>query len=188
MTTVIHVKGIQGSGKTWLCKRLGSICYDLDDIVTLAYKQFGKVSSKRDVNRIFKMGINNVKQIIKKHRSEGLPVVFAGITLKVPDPDYLYFVKLSEKELEDAYRRTIKREMHKIIDNHEALECIVNKRPVKDIAYRLSLTYHIGALDITTTFEGYKKMYRQALSFEKQQDAKIMSQERVLSEIKTILK
>ena len=87
---IIHIKGVQGSGKTYLCTQIKNIkCVDLDDVMrqTLDIMDSDEKIPKTD-KQYEKISNNIVKDYIKNNEK----IIFDGMTVQVPNPD----VKLSK--------------------------------------------------------------------------------------------
>jgi hypothetical protein len=182
---VIEVGGIQGAGKSYLCKKLNKlknvVCIDMDDILQKAYH---KVKDKRSFVYAHRRGkreidlINEKHKIrdslIKKYRNKIL--VFSGTTLHIHKPDIRLFMKITD--LDKAYRRTMKREVSKFCDNKKLINMILKNEEdphliEPSIAFRIM--YAIGLI----TFRDYKELYKRQLKIAKKLRYHIMTQDEI---------
>jgi len=182
---LIQIKGIPGSGKSYICSQLPETikCFDTDDFITKAYdKLFDKNVTEQEIREL---AIDELNKSIGKHKY----VCVVGILFNVEKPTKKYFIELSDDQLESAYRRTILREIEKykeitrqtITDNIKSLD--VNK--ISDL---LKYKYHINAINPSqTSFSEYKKIYNDASNFEKHNGFIIMSQTDIINDIKSMI-
>lgn len=198
---IISVRGIQGSGKSYLCKRLYKSkikCFDTDDYVSLAYEQLRKKKSfltalrtphVSQFNMIPDKAANQVFSLAKKLLEFDLkscrkPIcVVVGITIKVDNPDKIFFIRMSDQVLKTAYKRTLSRELAKL--RSKRLQSDIKKLSAAEIGACLVFKYHVNALEIGTPLAGYKQMYKSALQFECKQKAIIMTQAGIIRSINT---
>lgn len=180
---VIVIKGIPGSGKSYICKLLPKhiSCLDTDDFVTLAYDQLIKQKIKFNDNDVFNLAIKLCKNEISKHKL----VVLCGMLFNIPNVNSKYFIKMDDKQLEISYKRVILREIEKY--KHISRPSIVNHIKTlsgNEISYYLSFKHHLNAIEPSeTTFDNYKKMYYNALNFEKKNGFLIMTQQEIVNDI-----
>jgi broad-specificity NMP kinase len=174
---VYHIRGIPGSGKTWICEHLADHvnieCHDLDDLITRAYIK----TKGRGVKSEMKRQINN---IIRNGKST---ITFTGITFEVPQADKVFFIQMSRRDLEIAYRRVLLREYQKILDNKDSLFQVVKRSPLNTVSEKLRNEYHIGAIDPSLSFSQYRDIYQGALESERKRGVTILPQIAVLKYI-----
>lgn len=195
---VIHVKGIPGSGKTWLgnsLKREGIPVLDTDDIFTETYIKLSKTTAfKAILNKKIKPGARPDKLLrktveesanawIEAQRSNIVVVVGVLFTPKFSEEHYKYFIKLPPSTLEETYRRVMAREYKKIKDNMANIEQLIANAPVRMLAHSLRVMYHINAFEIAGTFDDYIHWYKNALKYDKKNGYKAMEQMRILETI-----
>lgn len=189
----MHVRGIPGSGKTWLCQKaqkLGIKCIDTDDIVSEAFTELYSSSVRfrhlieRDPlkgeplwhKQVVALGRRLVRQELE---CKGEPVIIVGITLGRFPGTKSVFIKLNSKELEQAYRRLVAREVHKVIANEELIMETAAKQPVSAVAVLIEQKIN-QAVKFILPFAEYKRMYKGALKSEKQYGSLILSQKEIL--------
>lgn len=197
---ISHVKGVPGSGKTWICSAVkGAVsCYDTDDLVTEAYqslkhsakflKLLGSPGSPMQMPKyqklVQKVATENAKKIISRHREQKTPAVFVGVTLgDIPGMDQRFFIKIEKKNMENVYRRVIKRELKKIEDHTAQLKKLIESAPVDQIAPEMR-SIHIEAVDLTMPFSAYKFMYAEAVKSERKRGFKVLSQDAIIQHLK----
>jgi adenylate kinase family enzyme len=126
---IIHIDGVQGSGKSFICKKLrNSICVDTDDILKNAYNiiemsQKSKKKMPRTQEQVKKVAEELVSKIIEKKKSEKL--VFVGMTVTVPNPDYSFFIRIDDPFV--VYKRLLLRELSKIVKNERKIKAHIKK-------------------------------------------------------------
>jgi hypothetical protein len=117
-TIVVHVDGVQGSGKSYICSELQGACYDTDDIAKEAFKTVEQSPSlPKTSKQVAKLCKQRVDSIIRE--AQGV-VVFVGMTVKIPKPDYKFFIQVSDLGI--LYKRLTLREMQKIVDKQSEVE------------------------------------------------------------------
>lgn len=181
--TVIQIKGIPGSGKTYICSKLTNvICLDTDNYVTNAYHKLLKDNKNISPDLIFKLAQRMLnKDIIKSKNTDTIVVV--GITLNVVNPDYKFFIKMNKEDLYVAYKRVIIREIEKI--NNLSISKI-KKMDVNDIRYFIEFGNHVNAFDIRTGIQGYLKTYKNAVKHEKKNGFKFLSQKDIIDKLNNL--
>jgi hypothetical protein len=179
----IQIKGIPGSGKSYTCTQLPDIikCFDTDDYITKAYDLLVKKGKKiENVNKL-------AQELLEKDMSKHDKVVVVGILFDIKDPTHKYFIKMSNDDLEKAYKRTVLREIVKYsnITTKEVLDHI-KKLDNDEISKYLRYKHHINAMEpVEETYEIYKKSYKNASKYEKKNGLKLISQIDIIDEIKS---
>lgn len=182
--SIIHIKGIPGSGKTWICQQLtGIACYDLDDIFTESYRELQSQGLPVARINIGARAKRKVVALVAQHRAAGTPAVFVGITVEVSKADHRYFIKMTPEELKTAYRRVLRRELDKIVNCADTIRGIIAQESVERVSLVMQSEYHIEAVELTMPFSDYKKMYHDAVRFEKKNGLTILPQADILRAI-----
>jgi dephospho-CoA kinase len=206
MTYIVSIRGVPGSGKSFICSQLKNKnveCIDTDDVLTEAYdimigsnivkSNLHKCNKKSPdtivwhraiANPILKKGTELLNKKIKE--SNAALIIVVGIMLSCK-ADRVFFVTMDEATLKKAYRRTMKRELSKITKNKNTLLKLIDKSPIDRIGLDLTFQYHINALEIGTTFPNYKEVYKHALKHEKKSKATCASQSQIIRQIKSML-
>lgn len=163
MVRVIHVDGVQGSGKTWLCNQIKKHvhCVDTDDLWYAALADVQK--RKLPVNR------EHMDPVIARLRSQheadaarqGKVVVYAGMTVSIETPEK-YFVALHTADRNRIYRRLLKRELMKLHRHHKDLLAVLNNdaQSAHNIESALVNTAHLS-LRFPVSFEEFENDYQQ---------------------------
>lgn len=190
---VFSIRGLSGSGKTYICQRLGIVCYDTDDLVSevwqtllddpaSAYKQLVRRNSEEAEAMFTERKKQRVRDLIQKARDRGEDIAFAGITIDVP-ADKEFFIEMPPEDLEVAYRRVILREIQKVLDHAEAAKRIVKHRDIDFVSDDLAYRFHIEAINITTSFDEYQDMYKNALAYELGRKTRVLTQEKIIEQL-----
>ena len=98
MSTIIHIDGIQGAGKTYVCERLKKVvCIDSDEIYQRSYyilknkPAFIRSISQHNKKWLKMMTIeeNKIRDELIHENSDKI-LVFSGMTIEVAKPDYKF--------------------------------------------------------------------------------------------------
>ena len=184
---LIQVKGIPGSGKSYICSLLPKNikCLDTDDFITSAYDELVKTKKKVSWNSITKLAYMNLCETIKKYEY----VCVVGILLNMYKANKKYFIKLIDNQLDEIYKRTILREINKYkqVTTPNVLNKIKSLK-TNEISNFLSFKYHINAIEpVYMTFDVYKRMYKDALAFEQKNKLDIKTQKEIVEDIKKLV-
>ena len=126
--TVIHIDGVQGSGKSYVCSKLKNIvCIDTDDIISemsqfIHYHKLPNTLQERK-----KIANKLVQSYIEKHDK----IVFVGMTLDIPNPTYKFFIKI--KDLKYSYKRLLLRELGKIMEHSKEIKKHIQTTDAEDV-------------------------------------------------------
>jgi adenylate kinase family enzyme len=173
------VRGIPGSGKTWLCQQLAKLgpkvrCVDTDD-----WLREGKT---------FAALVKLAKQT-KRDPAAGL-LVIVGVTLNATEhasKGLGFFIALNKLELETAYRRVLARELDKVVKQADALKKTFAESSVKDISnHMFDPRRHGLSFPLPLEFYEYKSMYVGASVFERKRGFTIASQKSILDVLKKV--
>jgi len=192
---IIHVDGIPGSGKTYICSKItlpNSVCIDNDDIVLESKNYVDSLLGTKDemprtfnsVNKVIKRKVDN---LISHHFQNGKKVIiFVGVRFMVDtelnNAKYRYFIKIHN--LGNTFRRVFIRETDKIIENGKKIKALINNPKVEEIELD-DMVNRITNLALTypPEFEQYKKHYKRGLGIARKNNYKILSQEDIISKI-----
>ena len=124
---VIHVDGVQGSGKSFICSKIKNIlCIDTDDIMKQAIQI---IEDSQNTNKKLPRTFNQLQKIKKKlaeeYIKENNKIIFVGMTVDIPQPTHKFFIKIIE--LENVYKRLLLRELEKIHTNYEKIKKHINE-------------------------------------------------------------
>ena len=192
----IQVRGIPGSGKSWLSRKIieeGIECYDTDDVIhDTFYRLFKKPEFRQLIRESNLAAINLVNKtskraLLRKINLANLNnkfIVIVGVTLDFKKVvDNCYFIKMSARALRLSYRRVMNREIQKITDNHQEISNIISEEDIDMNGVMLNFKIN-QSLELTMTFKYYKNTYKGALQFETQRGIQALNQSDIL---KTIL-
>ena len=127
---IIHIDGVQGSGKSYICSKIKNIlCVDTDDIMketkkkieSIQKKDFPKVIDRHTMKLIKQIEKNIVNNYIKNNNI----IVFVGMTVKINKPTYKFFIKIDD--FTAVYKRLMLRELDKIVTNYIKIKNYINK-------------------------------------------------------------
>lgn len=191
MKQIIHVRGIPGSGKTYICKMLKNvICVDMDDYMKQAYinlktqkKQINQKNFSKEVEKLFEL-------LFEKN---GI-IIIVGITIRLSPAlekkiDHRFVITMTNSELETAYKRLVMREIQKY---KKLLEPAIQKKleqlDSQELWESLNYEYAINAINIgEMNLAAYKKMYKEELQYDKEDGYYVGSQARIVAAIKKII-
>jgi hypothetical protein len=180
--TLICVRGIPGSGKTHMARRLtelGVRCVDTDDVVTDAYKAMAKAGTRLSVEDVLEQAQVNM-HVVCGEWGEGVMVI-VGVTLNVPNPDATLFITMSPRHLALAYERTVRRELKKYASISPQA---IGKLRIDQVAPYLACKLHLNAFDPRREFAEYAQMYAAALEFERKSGAELMVPREILAYVR----
>lgn len=178
---IIQIIGIAGSGKSYICSKLKNsnnvTCLDTDEYFSKAYDL---LRDKATDKKIAVLADKLLKQDIRN--SSGI-IVITGITLQIKKTDRIYFIKMTPKELESAYRKVVKRELLKYVQltNNKLINNVDTMDPNKLQLY-LYYTYFMGVDPLIMTFSKYKEKYNKLLK-KQTENVIIKSQSDIIKEI-----
>ena len=180
--TLICVRGIPGSGKTHMARKLTALgfrCVDTDDVVTDTYRAMARGGSRLSVDDVLEQAQENMR-VICGERGAGVTVI-VGATLTVPNPDATLFITMSPRQLALAYERTVRRELKKYtsISPHAT-----GKLRIDQVAPYLACKLHVNAFDPRREFSEYKGVYAAALEFERANGAELMVPREILAYVR----
>jgi len=192
---IIHIDGIPGSGKTYICSKItlpNSICIDNDDIVLEAKNYVDSLIGTKDemprtfnsVNKVIKKIVDN---LISNHFKNGKKIIiFVGVRFivntQLNNAHYRYFIKINN--LGSIFRRVFIRETDKIIANGQKIKALISNPKVEEIELDDMVNRITNlALPYPPEFEQYKKHYKRGLSIARKNNYKIFSQEDIISKI-----
>lgn len=195
---IIRVRGVPGSGKTYIAKVLrkhGIRVIDTDDVITKAYDDFAKTNGLFTVDHVLERAQRRMLRAVYGTRcgsassvnrgSEGSGgfdepsgiTVVVGVTLSVPSSDDLLFIDVTEN-LHNVYERTVKRELKKYASVRG-----VEQMPLYQVAPYLACKLHLNAFDPRQEYRDYQRMFTAALADETKKNARVMKQADIIKYI-----
>lgn len=191
MKQIIHVRGIPGAGKTYICKMLENvICVDMDDYMKQAY--INLKNQKKAINqKNFGKEVENLFELL--FEKDGV-IIIVGITIRLSPAlekkiNHKFVITMTNSELEIAYKRLVMREIQKY---KVLLEPTVQKKLEKlnpqELWEILNYEYAINAINIgEINLATYKKIYKEELQHDKDDGYYVGSQARIVAAIKKII-
>ena len=123
---IIHIDGVQGSGKSYICSKLKNIlCVDTDEVMKKAIQI---IESSQQTNEKMPRTFNQLqkikKKIINKYLKNNSKIAFVGMTADIPLPTHKFFIKITD--FTSVYKRLLLRELEKIFINHKKIKQHIN--------------------------------------------------------------
>jgi hypothetical protein len=197
---IIRVRGVPGSGKTYIAKVLrkhGIRVIDTDDVITKAYDDFAKTNGLFTVDHVLERAQRSMLRAVygtgcgygsassvnrgsRRSRGSDEPsgiTVVVGVTLSVPSSDDLLFIDVTEN-LHNVYERTVKRELKKYASVRG-----VDQMPLYQVAPYLACKLHLNAFDPRQEYRDYQRMFTAALADETKKNARVMKQADIIKYI-----
>lgn len=198
---IIHIEGVQGSGKSYICSKIVSskcLCIDIDDM-DLELKNYldSLIGTPNEMplnfdslGKVWKAKLNEL--IIKEYNAGKKVIVIVGVkriymkNTALDNAKYKYFIKLNN--LKPIYRRVFVRETDKILDNGAKIKAIINnpkidENEIDDKIYRLTNL----ALPYPFDYEGYENNYKRELDKAKTAKYNILTQDKIIARIQKII-
>lgn len=124
---VIHVDGVQGSGKTYLCSQLQNVvCVDTDDTVQQAVAIIERSQRTRHkIPRTYHQMKKVQQQLIQAYIDQHDKIVFVGMTAEIPSATHQFFIKITD--FPAVYKRLLLRELDKIVTNAAKIKSHLEK-------------------------------------------------------------
>lgn len=196
-TIIIHIEGVQGSGKSYICSKIVSskcLCIDIDDM-DLEIKNYLDslvgTSNEMPLNfdslgKVWKDKLDEL--IIKEYNAGKKVIVIVGVkriymkNTALDTAKYKYFIKLND--LKPIYRRVFIRETDKILNNGNKIKEIINdskidEEEIDDKIYRLTNL----ALPYPVNYERYENNYKRELEKATKAKYKILTQDEIIKTI-----
>ncbi len=149
------------------------------------FRQLLKEDSNRDYwDTIVKSARQRLQAKIRRMKKQGRSVVVVGITMgpNIRGLRDSYFLKMSPKALEKAYRRVMRREIAKVTDNADQLNHIIDTEELDLVGPVMEATLN-QALYLATTFKKYRSMYEEFLKKERERGVKVETQPEILRKL-----
>ena len=204
---VIAIRGIPGSGKSWIANKLaeaGVSAYDTDELLVDEFNKLARTAKFRRLVRTrarpgARPGVRvrpawdvelgrrvqaRVEAITARAREPGGPcVAICGVAFPVEaTPGGLYFVKLAGRDLPAVYRRTTVRNLEAARAAAGIAIAAAKRAPVDEIAARVEMSVGIRA-GANLTLAEYVADYRRALESEKKRGAHVLGQAEIIRRV-----
>jgi shikimate kinase len=180
---IILVRGLPGSGKTWLCERVstipGAVCFDTDDFVTRAYEH-----TPNEPAEVREMAVELLDKAIAESTARVRVVV--GVTLyskqyRVGDGDVIsLYVKLNPKEFYEVYSRTLTRQLN-VWKNMSVPEGLAGE----ELAWWM-YAHHIQAVSVDISCSDYVARYNNARDFDRKNGYRPASQTTIIELVRRL--
>jgi len=161
---IIHVDGVQGSGKSFICSKIKKIlCIDTDDIMKKAIKI---IEDSQNTNKKYPRTINQMKkiekQIVNQYISNNDKIIFVGMNPDIPLPTHKFFIKITD--FSAVYKRLLLRELEKIVLNHNKIKKhIIEENNPKEIdIFRIADMSVVFPVSYDEFLEDYKERLKEA--------------------------
>jgi len=161
---IIHIDGVQGSGKSFICSKIKNIlCIDTDNIMKQSIKI---IEDSQNTNKPYLRTFNQMKkiekQIINKYINDNDKIIFVGMTATIPNPTHKFFIKITD--LSGVYKRLLLRELEKITLHYKKIKRhIIEENDPKEIDIQriadMSLVFPVSYNDF---LEDYKERLKEA--------------------------
>jgi len=181
---IIHIDGVQGSGKTYICSKIKNIkCLDTDDNMKQTINIIETSQKTKDkIPRTRKSLIKIAKQIVNKYITENNNIIFAGMTVNIPNPDYKFFIKITD--FTNIYKRLLLRELDKIVKNkNDIIKHIKTETNPKEIEVE-----RIAQMSLRFPFEynDFIQDYKERLQEAKSKGYVVKTQDEIIDFIKKL--
>jgi adenylate kinase family enzyme len=192
---IIHIDGVQGSGKSWLCNKLlklnNIVCIDTDDINKLALdelqkdKNFAKIRNVKSATKKLAIKMISIRdELIQLYgNKDDKLLIFAGMTLPIINADLKYFIKITK--FEDTYRKLMFREFTKFFDNKREIFKIIKNDDVKFVNFNIEQLTNIS-VNIPISYEDFLNDYTERLNDAKKNGYQPCSQKDIYIILKEI--
>ena len=161
---IIHIDGVQGSGKSYICSKLQNIlCVDTDDIMKKAIQIIeSSQQTNKKMPRTFKQLQKINKQLVNKYLENNDKIAFVGMTADIPLPTHKFFIKITD--FTSVYKRLLLRELEKIFINYKKIKKHINEEnnPKEIDIQRIADMSLIFPVDYKAFFEDYKERLNEA--------------------------
>ena len=179
---IIHIDGVQGSGKSYLCSQLKMKCIDTDDIATQAYNTIEKSQkTKQKIPRTMYQ-IKKISNKIIQSLCRSGDIVFVGMTATIPNPDIKYFIKITD--FKTVFKRLVSRELDKIIKNQTKIKKAINnmENPKMDLIKRE------GNLSVPfpPNYNDFISDYKERSKVAKKNGYELKTQEQIIQQINNL--
>ena len=189
---IIHIDGVQGSGKSYVCSQIQSskcICLDIDDIDLEVKNYVDSSSMPKTFNSLGKVWKKRLNEIISKNIKYGKTIiVIVGVKriymkeTALDTATYKYFIKLDD--INTVYRRVFIRETEKILNNGDKImEILNNKKIEEEELCDLIIRATNSALLYPVDYDRYVDNYKREMAKAKKTNYKIMSQDTIIKTI-----
>ena len=176
---IIHIDGVQGSGKSYICSKLKNIvCVDTDDLANEAMQMIEdsqKTNKKipRTSNQLRIMG----KKLVNEYIENNDRIAFVGMTADIPLATHKFFIKITD--FTSVYKRLLLRELEKIVANYKKIKKHIDEEsnPKEINVQRLAEM----SVEFPVDYRSFLEDYRERLSEAKKRNYLPKTQEQIIS-------
>jgi len=173
MNIIIHVDGVQGSGKTYIISKIKNIkCVDTDDIMNKAIRLS---KTPGDIKKI-------EKSIVNEYIKNNNKILFTGMNVDIPNPTHKYFIKI--ENLQTVYKRLLLRELEKINMNYQKLKKYINFGDnLNEKNIRAVANMSVG---FPYSYDMFLEDYQMLLKIAKDKKYQIKTQDQIIKDIQSL--
>ena len=184
--TIIAVYGVSGSGKSYIVRNTKNkkiIIKDTDDFYFQSMKD--SLAEDRPFTNVYSdVRVRKyMKEFIKKHSKK--TIVFAGVW-DVPDATQEYFIKIPKKDLPLSYRRFMKRELEKIIENKQVIIRSIEKTQLSKLNMDVFAQTQLVSPFNDSNYQTYVNDYHRSLDDNESMGVNILSQAQIMDKLEKI--
>lgn len=180
---IVHISGVQGSGKTYICEKISKnkkiVCIDTDDIM---YQTFNHIENNGlpQNNRTF----NKIEKRIKAEyikQNQGKIIVFSGMTVEIPEADQKYFIKIDD--LGSVFKRLMLRELEKIYQNYNQIKKVIkSSKDIENLGLEIENAAKLG-VSFPTHFQEFKRDYESMTKKMIKKGYQVKTQKEIISDL-----
>lgn len=204
---VVVIRGIPGSGKSWLVKKLnalGAAAFDTDEIIASEFRRFSRtplfhrlcrkgracLSSEppwhAELHRRAAVALERLTAAAI--RSKTKTVIVCGIALKTnASPGLRFFIKIPARERPAFYRRVIVRNLAAVRAATATALTAVKKAPVDEIAALLEMSVGVASGE-GVSYGAFVDHYHKCRGHEEKLGAKVLPQKEILHQVLALTK
>lgn len=161
---VVHINGVQGSGKSYICSKLKNVtCVDTDDIMHKVKKKVMNIQGRDFPSKIDKKTLKLIveieQDIVNKYIHRNNPIVFVGMTATIPNPTHKFFIKVDD--FESVYKRLLLRELEKITTHYSKIKKYIKQH--EDVSQMNIYNVSTQSLPFPVTYASFIDDYKEQL-------------------------
>jgi len=179
----VHIDGVQGSGKSYICSKLKNILsVDTDNIMEQVKKEVSLIQKKNFPTIVDKKTLKLViimeKKIVKEYIDNNKIIIFAGMTVDIPNPTHKFFIKIDDPNT--VYKRLLLRELEKIITNNKNIQNYINITNPSEININ---NISKQSIPFPVSYNDFLDDYKERLKEAKKHNYKVLTQEKIIETI-----
>ena len=178
---IIHIDGVQGSGKSYICSKLKNIvCVDTDDIMKKAIEI---IENSQQTNKKMPKTLHQLlkikKLLVNNYLKNNNKIAFVGMTVDMTDDilTHKFFIKITD--FTSVYKRLLLRELEKISINYKKIKKHINEEtnPKKINIQRIAEL----SLSFPVDYKDFLEDYKERLNDAKLKNYLVKTQEHIIS-------